>query len=243
VSQRERLQVLAAIDLLDGRAVQLVQGNPEATEFADDDPVALAQGWIEAGCPGLHMVDLGGALDRGQNRDLATRLIDASDVPVQIGGGVRVADDVERWLDAGAERVIVGTRAVTDPAWLRRVAERFPEEVVVAADVRDGKVLVRGWQEASEETLESLLERLAPLPLAGVLVTDVNREGQMRGADLGLFGRAVKASAHPLIAAGSVTSIEDLRALDERGVHAAVLGMTLATGTIEIAALQQEFWK
>lgn len=238
-----RLKVLAAIDLLDGRAVQLVQGDPAATAFAEEDPVQMARGWIDAGCPGLHVVDLGGALGRDRNRELAVRLLDSSDVPVQIGGGVRVAGDIEAWLDAGADRVIVGTRAVTDPVWLRRMAEQFPDHVVVAADVRDGRVLVRGWQEQSELTLEQLLASLEELPLAAVLVTDVNREGQLRGADLELFGRAVRASAHPLIAAGSITTLEDLIELDALGVESAVLGMALATGRILPEDLQTEFWR
>jgi phosphoribosylformimino-5-aminoimidazole carboxamide ribotide isomerase len=240
---KRHLKVLAAIDLLDGRAVQLVQGDPRAMAFAENDPVRMAREWIEAGCPGLHVVDLGGALGRDRNRELAGRLLDASDVPVQIGGGVRVAADLERWLDAGAERVIVGTRAVTDPAWLARTAERFPDQLVVAADVRDGHVLVRGWQEESDLAIDTLLERLSPLPLAAVLVTDVNREGQLRGADIELFERAVGMSEHPLVAAGSITTLDDLRALETIGVDSAVLGMSLATGTITPEALQQEFWK
>jgi phosphoribosylformimino-5-aminoimidazole carboxamide ribotide isomerase len=153
-----------------------------------------------------------------------------------------VAADIERWLDAGAERVIVGTRAVNDPDWLTRSAGRFPDQLVVAADVRDGRVLVRGWQEESPLTLEALLEALAPLPLAAVLVTDVNREGQLRGADLDLFGRAARLSSHPLVAAGSITTLDDLRGLEEAGVASAVLGMALATGRITPEALQQEFW-
>jgi len=231
----------AAIDLRGGRVVQLVGGRPEAERVSLPDPVAVARRWAEAGFQWLHVVDLDAALGHGNNREAISQILRAVDLPVQVGGGVRDDDVAAELLDAGAARIVVGTRAVEDPAWLEALAARHPGRVVVAADTRDGVILTRGWTEGTGLEATSLLRRLDPLPLAGVLVTDVGREGRMAGADVERFTTLVAATRHPLLASGGIRGLDDLRALARCGAAGAVLGMSLYTGAVDPRATALEF--
>lgn len=231
--------VHAALDLRDGLVVQWVGGRPETERVALPDPAAVARRWADAGFPALHIVDLDAALGRGSNAASARAILDDTDVPVQVGGGIRDDDAVATWLDAGAARVVVGTRAVEDPDWVEALARRHPDRIVVAADMRDGQVLSRGWTEDAGLAVADLLARLEPLPLAGVLVTDVGREGQMAGADIDAFRALAGATRHPLQASGGIRDSADVAALADAGVHAAVLGMALYTGAIDPVELWQ----
>lgn len=230
-----------AVDLRGGRVVQLVGGRPEDERIRLPDPVAVARRWLDAGFRTLHVVDLDAALGTGSNRVAVEAVLRTSEAPVQVGGGVRDDDAADSLLDAGAARVIVGTRAVEEPAWLEALAARHPGRIVVAADVRGGEVVVRGWTAASGLGVESLLRRLDPLPLAAVLVTDVSREGRLAGADHALFAELAAASRHPLQAAGGIRSAADLRRLAGSGVAGAILGMSLYTGAVDAAATATEF--
>ena len=230
-----------AIDLRSGRAVQLVGGVPDRERISLDDPLAAAAHWVSLGFRALHVVDLDGALDTGDNRAVVQRIITTSRVPVQVGGGIRTDEAVADWLNTGATRVMAGTRAVEDAEWLRRTSRAWPDRLLVAADSRDGAVLTRGWTTASGVRIESFLESLGGLPLAGVLVTDVGREGRLAGIDAGRFAELVHASPLPLIAAGGITSLDDLRALERAGAAGAVLGMALYSGAVDARAVAREF--
>ena len=151
-------------------------------------------------------------------------------VPVQVAGGIRTDERVDRWLDAGAARVVVGTRAILDEPWLRAQAGRHEGRVVVAADVRGGRIATHGWTQSTALAIDAFLDSVACAPLAGVLVTDIDREGRMGGADVALFERLAAATPHPLIASGGITGPADLTALAAGGVAGAVLGMALYTG-------------
>lgn len=234
---------LAAIDVRGGRVVQLVGGRPEEERVSLPDPAAVARRWQDAGFAALHVVDLDGALSSGGNRDAVEAVLRAATVPVQVGGGVRDADAVERLLTSGAARVVVGTRAVEEPQWLEGLVTRHPGRLVVAADVRGERVVTRGWTAEVELTAEALLERLDGLPLAAVLVTDVGREGGMGGADTERFRRLAAATRHPLQASGGIASAEDLRELARAGASGAVLGMALYTGALDASAVAREFAK
>ena len=234
---------LAAIDLRGGRVVQLVGGRPEEERVSLPDPAAVARRWQEAGFAALHVVDLDGALSSGGPRDGVEEVRRAATVPVQVGGGVRDAEGVERLLASGAARVVVGTRAVEEPGWLEGLAARHPDRLVVAADVRGERVVTRGWTAEVELTAEALLERLDALPLGAVLVTDVGREGGMGGADTERFRRLAAATRHPLQASGGIAAAEDLRELARAGVSGAVLGMALYTGGLDASAVAREFAK
>lgn len=233
--------VYAAIDLRGGQAVQLVGGRTDAQRVALPDPAAVALQWISFGFKALHVVDLDAALGTGENRAIIAEILDVATVPVQVGGGVRDDDAVDALIEAGAARVIVGTRAVEDPAWRMCVARRLPGRLVVAADVRGEYVTVRGWSAETQKTAEELLHELRDEPLGGVLITDVSREGQLTGVDVEKFSRLVRASVHPVTAAGGIRDMADLHALDRAGVAGAVLGMSLYTGTIDPVTAAVEF--
>jgi phosphoribosylformimino-5-aminoimidazole carboxamide ribotide isomerase len=163
------------------------------------------------------------------------------DVDVQVGGGVRDLDTIERLLGDGARRIVVGTKAFEEPDWLEEIAERFPHEVMVAADVRDRRITTRGWTHTMPTDILDAIEELNALPLAGVLVTAVHREGLMQGTDLPLMEDVVELSRAPVYASGGVGSLNDLRALADRGVAACVVGMALYTGALDPRQLVDEF--
>ena len=225
--------VFAAIDLRDANVVQLVGGNPAAERVRWPDPVSVARRWTGAGFEALHVIDLDAALGRGNNRAVIRDIIDAVDVPVQVGGGVRDDEIARELFDAGAARIIVGTRAVREPEWLDRLARRYDQRIVLAADVRDRAVVAHGWTAKAGLTIDELLRRTARTPLAAVLVTDVGREGSLAGIDEQLFRDIVDRSRHPLFAAGGIGASRDLDNLRRIGAAGAVLGMALYTGRID----------
>lgn len=231
----------AAIDVRGGRVVQLVGGRPEDERINLPDPVGVAAGWVGAGFRWLHVVDLDAALGSGSNRAVIERIVTEAAVPVQVGGGIRDDESARTLIAAGAARIVTGTRAIEDEAWLSELAGRYPGRVVVAADVRGERVVLRGWSAESAQRPLDFLSRLDSLPLAAVLVTDVGREGSMRGADVARFAMLTGATRHPLIAAGGISSVEDLRTLSRAGAAGAVLGMALYTGAVNPTAIAKEF--
>jgi phosphoribosylformimino-5-aminoimidazole carboxamide ribotide isomerase len=233
--------VYPAIDLRGGRVVQLIGGRTEHERVNLPDPVAVARRFVEQGFRALHVVDLDGALQEGGNATAIRSIIGAVDVPVQVGGGVRDDETVRGWLAAGAARVIVGTRAIEDRAWLEDTAQRFPDRVVVAADVRNGAIVTHGWKRSSGVPLADFLGSVDALPLAGLLVTDVGREGRLAGVDAELFGVVAATAPAPIIAAGGIRSLQDLRDLDAAGIAGAVVGTALYTGAIDPGAVTEEF--
>ena len=232
---------IPAIDLREGRCVQLVGGDYAAEAIRLEDPIAVAHRWIATGFSRLHVVDLDAATRRGDHLDLITRLVMEVEVPVQVGGGIRTEERVSTLLEAGSDAVIIGTRGLADPEWLRAQAFRTPGQVILAADVRDGEVVAEGWAAGSGRSLGEAIAAVHDAPLAGLLVTAVHREGRMAGTDLALMEEAVAASPWPVHASGGVGSMEDLRALAGIGVQAVVLGMGLYTGTLDAAAVAAEF--
>ena len=232
---------IPAIDLRGGRVVQLVGGQPGTERVSLPDPASVAARWESDGFAMLHVVDLDAALGSGSNREAVRAVLGAVRIPVQIGGGGRSVADVDALMEAGAARVVVGTRAVEHPQWLEQLAAAYPGRVVLAADVRDGRVLTRGWTASTALGATDLLARVASLPLAGVLVTDVGREGRMQGADVVLFESLVEASRQPLIASGGIAGTADLTALAAAGLHAAVLGMALYTGALDAPVIARSY--
>jgi phosphoribosylformimino-5-aminoimidazole carboxamide ribotide isomerase len=225
--------VIPAIDLRGGRCVQLRGGRPDDEQVSLPDPIAVAERWWESGFAHLHIVDLDAALGEGDNRELITEITAATPAETQIGGGVRSNDAVDALLEAGADRIIVGTRAVDDPTWLSALSRAHPDTVVLAADVRDGKVLQKGWTEASELTADELFARTLDLPLAGVLCTDVAREGRLEGIAPWTVRPLIKRSPHPISVAGGITTLDEIRTLQNWGAAGAVLGMALYTETLD----------
>ncbi|MFP2901150.1 HisA/HisF-related TIM barrel protein [Corallococcus sp. 4LFB] len=233
---------IPAIDLREGACVQLVGGSYEAERVRVNDPLDALKQWLSLGFRTFHVVDLDAALGKGSNADMVARLVSyAPGLTFTVGGGVREASRVEAVLAGGASSVVVGTRAIEDLAWLTEVAERFPGRVVVAADVKGREVVTRGWTAGSARDIRDVLSALEPLPLGGMLVTAVHKEGQLGGVDLPLMEEVARSSRHRLLASGGVTTLEDLRALAKVGAHGAVVGMALYTGRLDARAVAREF--
>ncbi|ATB38312.1 1-(5-phosphoribosyl)-5-((5-phosphoribosylamino)methylideneamino)imidazole-4-carboxamide isomerase [Cystobacter fuscus] len=233
---------IPAIDLREGACVQLVGGSYADERVRVKDPLEALKRWRSHGFKTFHVVDLDAALGKGSNEDAIRALLTHEPgLTFSVGGGVRSTVKVESLLMLGATSVVVGTRAIEDADWLREVAERFPGQIVVAADVKGREVVTRGWTSGSSRDIGSVLESLERLPLAGLLVTAVHKEGQMEGVDLPLVESVVRTSRHPLSASGGVTTLEDLRALGRVGASGAVIGMALYTGRLDAAEVAREF--
>lgn len=233
--------VAPAVDLKGGRCVQLVGGRPEEERVSLPDPVSVAGSWWERGFTILHVVDLDAALGSGDNADLITGIVEASPAEIQVGGGIRSDERAASLLEAGVARVVVGTRALDDREWLRALARRWPGRVTVAVDTREGVVLRKGWTEETGLKVERYLPTLADLPLAGVLSTDVGREGRMAGIDREACARVFEASPHDVWISGGVTTLEELDFLDRNGASGVVLGMAVYTGTLDIETLAERW--
>jgi len=232
---------IPAIDLRDGHCVQLVGGDYTKEAVRLDEPLLVAQRWVAAGFSRLHLVDLDAATGRGNNRELLREIILRSGVPAQVGGGVRSEDALTALLEDGADRVVVGTRGVEDPEWLAEQAMRYPQRIVLAADVNGRKVVTRGWAKETTRDVLDVIDELEHLPLAGLLVTAVHKEGKMQGTDLALMADVVDAAPWPVIASGGVSTMLDLQALEDRGVAAAVLGMALYPDALDARVVAEEF--
>jgi phosphoribosylformimino-5-aminoimidazole carboxamide ribotide isomerase len=226
-------EIIPAIDVLGGRAVRLAAGQRDAVTLEGGDPVELARRFASEGASRLHLVDLDGAFSGVPSFALVERASRAGGLPLQVGGGYRTLQAVATALDAGAERVMVGTAALT-PGFLEQAVERFGDSLVVAVDVRDGRVVVEGWTEASELTPGALAQRCAALGVARLLVTSAARDGSLAGPDLALVEDIAPAGI-PVLAAGGIASLDDLRALEQRGCEGAVVGSALLAGRFTLA--------
>lgn len=224
---------IPAVDLKGGRCVQLVGGRPEDERVSLPDPAAVAARWRGEGFEALHVVDLDAALGTGDNADVIADIVQTTDADVQVGGGVRTDDRADALLRGGVRRVVVGTRALDDPEWFATLAGRWPGRVVVALDTREGRILRKGWTEETALRVEEYLPGLAPLPLAGVLSTDVGREGRLAGIDRAACRRVIEASPHPVCISGGITSMDELEFLAGAGAASVVLGMAIYTDTLD----------
>jgi phosphoribosylformimino-5-aminoimidazole carboxamide ribotide isomerase len=232
---------IPAVDLRDGACVQLVGGSYAEERVRLTNPMDVVRSWVHYGFHRLHLVDLDAATGRGSNLSLIRDILSDASVPVQVGGGVRSEDRVEELLAAGAASVIVGTRAIEERDWLAELAQRYPGQIVVACDVRERRVTTRGWAHTLPVDILDVVEEINGLPLAGLLVTAVHKEGQLKGTDLPLMEDVAESSNFPVFASGGVTSIEDLRALEHRGIAGAVIGMALYTGAMDPVVVAGEF--
>ncbi|MCQ2071422.1 MAG: HisA/HisF-related TIM barrel protein, partial [archaeon] len=165
--------VIPAVDVLDHKVVQLVGGMPGSQQVILPDPFETAMDWVGKGAKYLHLVDLDAAFGKEDNSDVFCRIIRECGVPCEVGGGIRSAEQIAKYVDAGVDRVVVGTKAVTDVAWLEEMANRFPGKLVLGMDVKDGKIAIKGWQESAQKSIEEMFEIISKLPMAGVLNTNV----------------------------------------------------------------------
>jgi len=232
---------IPALDLREGACVQLVGGSYANEAVRLDNPIEVARGWTRTGFNRLHIVDLDAATGRGDNTSVVRDILAEVPASMQVGGGIRSGDAVERLLHEGATWVVLGTRALEEPEWLAGTASAFPGHLIVAAYVRERQVVTRGWARTLSRTVLDVVEQLNDIPLGVVLVTAVHREGQLAGTDLFLMEDVAEQSVHPVIAAGGIAGINDLRELADRGIAAAVIGMALYTGALDARSVAEEF--
>jgi phosphoribosylformimino-5-aminoimidazole carboxamide ribotide isomerase len=232
---------IPALDLRQGACVQLVGGNYAEERVRLDDPRGVARAWAQSGFERLHVVDLDAATNRGSNAPLVRDLLADRLAEVQVGGGLRSVDQVTELLDAGARYAVVGTKAFTENDWITELAAACPHEIIVACDVRDRSIVSHGWTRTLPRNVIDAVEELNTLPLAGILVTAVHREGRMEGPDYFLMEDVVEMAEFPVYAAGGIGNMGHLRSLAERGVTAAVIGMALYTGALNPYVVAVEF--
>ena len=230
------MELIPAIDLLDGKVVRLHQGKYDEVTVYDNDPVAMAKGFEDQGAARLHVVDLEGAR-RGQPAHVAIiqGILRETDLQVQIGGGVRNGEVAAQWMDAGAARVVLGTVVVKAPEVARAICDRYPEGVVMALDARDGRVAVEGWQEQSEQDVVELAKEVDGWNLGAILFTNIYKDGTREGPDVeGTAGLQSQVDT-TVIASGGIGSLDDLRALLAAGVRSAVCGRALYSGAFTLS--------
>lgn len=225
-----------AIDLKDGNAVRLVHGDMDQTTVFNDDPAAQARSFVEAGCEWLHLVDLNGAFaGEPVNAAPVEAILKACKVPTQLGGGIRDMATIERWLDRGLTRVILGTVAVENPDLVREAAKAFPNQVAVGLDARNGRVATRGWAEETDVMVTDLAKSFEDAGIAAIIYTDILRDGAMKGPNIDATAALARAADIPVIASGGVSSLADLKALKETNViSGAISGRALYDGAIDL---------
>ena len=228
--------VIPAVDIRGGRCVRLREGRADAETVYFDDPLEAARLWASAGARLIHVVDLDGAFE-GQpvNFGLVAEIARALEVPVEVGGGVRSEETVERYLGAGVERVVIGTQALREPGWFAALCRRFPGRVVAGVDARGGKVVVEGWAETSQVDAIEFARRLDEARPRAIIFTDVATDGTMKGPNLRALERLLEAVATPVVASGGIASLEDVRRVAALGAEGMIIGKALFDGAFSLA--------
>jgi len=228
--------IYPAIDLKDGKCVRLLRGEMEAATVFSEDPVAQVKNFSEQGFSWVHIVDLNGAFEgRAFHRHLIEDMVKATDLKVQLGGGIRSLEALESWISAGVERVILGTAALHNPGLIKEGCKNFPERIVVGIDGRNGKVAVNGWAEQSQTPILELARRFEDEGVSAIIYTDIERDGAMSGINLETTAAFAGSLSIPVIASGGVASMADLRAvqkLEARNVKGVIVGRALYQGGI-----------
>jgi phosphoribosylformimino-5-aminoimidazole carboxamide ribotide isomerase len=236
--------LIPAIDLKDGKCVRLRQGRMEDETVFGDNPVEVAQRWVDAGARRLHMVDLNGAfegkpINAGAINAVAERF---PDLPIQVGGGIRDEETVQTYLNAGVQYVIIGTRAVSAPHFVNDLCAEFPGHIVVGLDAKDGKVAIEGWSKLSHHSVIDMAQRFEQDGVEAIVFTDIGRDGMMTGVNVDSTVELARSIHIPVIASGGITNIDDIRALCEvsdEGIMGAITGRAIYEGTLDLAAAQK----
>jgi phosphoribosylformimino-5-aminoimidazole carboxamide ribotide isomerase len=236
--------LIPAIDLKDGKCVRLRQGRMDEDTVYSDDPVAMAEHWVEAGARRLHIVDLNGAIQgRPVNIQIIRRIAERlPKVPIQVGGGIRNEDTIQTYLEAGVSYTIIGTKAVTAPHFVADMCMEFPGHIIVGLDIRDGKLAIEGWSKLSHNNVVDLAHRLEQEGVAAFIYTDISRDGMMNGVNIEATVSLARTLAVPVFASGGITSLNDIRALCEvahEGIEGAITGRAIYEGTLDFRAAQR----
>ena len=224
-----------AIDILSGKAVRLYKGDYNAVTVYSERPWEFAEDFVDKGCSAIHIVDLDGAKSgETVNIDTVKRIAAVKGLYSEIGGGIRNMETVSRYLEAGVDRVILGTAALKDPSFLKNALREYGDRIAVGVDLKDGKVAVKGWLETSNKDGIEFLKELEDLGVEGVIVTDISRDGAMKGTNLDLYGRIKEEVSLKVTASGGVSTIEDIVALKSMSLYGAIIGKAYYTGAIKL---------
>lgn len=234
------MQLIPAIDLKDGKCVRLRQGRMEDDTVFSDDPVAVARHWVAQGARRLHLVDLNGAFaGEPVNGDIVKAIArEHPDLPIQIGGGIRSPEIIQAYLDAGVQWVIIGTKAVNEPAFVKEMCEQFPGHIIVGLDAKDGMVATDGWANVTDVEVISLARQFQDDGVSAIVYTDINRDGMMQGVNVEATVRLAQAITIPVIASGGITNLDDIRglcAVAGEGISGAITGRAIYEGTLDFA--------
>ena len=231
--------LIPAIDLKDGKCVRLRQGEMSQVTRYSDDPVGMAEHWQNLGAPYLHIVDLDGAVKGVPNHLSQIEAITKKlTIPIQVGGGIRNVETVEAYRSCGVDRVVVGTAALQDSKFLTTIVQRYPQKILVGIDVKQGLVALHGWTTVSTLTPYQVFDSMKELPLAGIVFTDISRDGMLNGPNISALQEAAETSPVPVIASGGVTELEDVKAIQEIGdnISGVIIGKALYEGTLDLKA-------
>lgn len=236
--------VIPAIDLKDGQCVRLKQGRMEDDTVFSNDPVAMAERWVKAGARRLHIVDLNGAFaGKPVNAEVIHQIVETfPDVPIQVGGGIRDEDTIQTYLDAGVKYVIIGTKAVQAPHFVTEVCQEFPGHIIVGLDARDGKVATDGWSKLSHHNAIDMAQRFEQDGVEAIVFTDISRDGMLQGVNIDSTVELARSIAIGVIAAGGITTIDDIKALckvADEGIIGAITGRAIYEGTLDFTLAQK----
>lgn len=228
--------IFPAIDLYDKKAVRLLKGDYNNMTVYSDNPIEIARDFERQGAKHIHMVDLEGAKDgTTPNIDIVLQIANETSLFTEIGGGIRSMDTVKKYLDAGVDRVILGTAAVNDEDFLKEAVSRYGEKIAVGADVKDGYIAIKGWLEKSEITLDNFFEKMQSLGVKTIICTDISKDGAMRGTNLQMYRDLSKKYSVDITASGGVSSLDDVKELRSMELYAAIIGKAYYTGAIDLA--------
>lgn len=229
------MELWPAIDIRDGKCVRLIQGDYGREKIYGEDPADMACRWVSDGATRLHLVDLDGARSGNTlNRDAIAKVVKQVGVPCELGGGVRDAQTIADYLELGVARLVIGTKALTEPQWFREMCTIFPHKLVVGIDARGGKVATHGWLNTSDTSAAELAKAYAELPVAAVVYTDIAKDGMLAGPNFEALEAMVKAVSLPIIASGGVTTADDIRRVAELGAAGCIVGRTLYEGKLSL---------
>jgi phosphoribosylformimino-5-aminoimidazole carboxamide ribotide isomerase len=233
--------LIPAIDLKEGKCVRLRQGRMDENTVFSDDPVAVAGRWVAAGARRIHLVDLDGAFaGRPRNADVIHAIVEAfPNVPIQIGGGIRDEETIQAYLNAGVEYVIIGTKAVNEPHFVRDMALEYPRRIIVGLDAKDGKVAIDGWSKLSKHDVVDMAQHFEGDGVEAIIYTDISRDGMMSGINVEATAKLARAIRIPVIASGGITNMDDIRALGAAasdGIMGAITGRAIYEGTLDFEA-------
>lgn len=230
------MQLYPAIDIKGGQCVRLRQGKFDDVTIYENNPANIAIKWKQAGATYIHVVDLDGALvGKSMNDEAIKNIVNSVNVPVQVGGGIRTLDDIERKLKLGVDRVIIGTKAVKEPSFVKEAIEKFgADKIVVGIDAKDGYVATDGWEEVSELTAIDLCKTMKEFGVKTIVYTDISKDGMLMGPNVEYTGLLFEETGLNIIASGGVTTLEDLSKLDAKKVPGAIIGKALFSGDIQL---------